>query len=787
MSNADSDFSEIAGVSLASGLVHGVLQFLRVLWFRRSTVIATMVVVCLLGGLYAATATRYYESEASLLILHTGGDELVPSISVGMSHQNDIMPTYRQLVTSAIVLDGAIALLAPEHRIDFQDAPPEKWIGELSERLSARAIRRTKLIEVKYRSKDPDVAKGVTEAVVESYRNFIDNTHRGTANEIVQILRKEEIELQEKLNQKQAELLASRQSAGDIGVPSGAPVLHPIAQTAIALNDALIEAQKERMEYQSTLEAVQSAVRHGEDLQQHILAIEEAVGREILMAGLGFNTRDAHVQAEMEQSLLADRAELKTLSEHFGPGHPRFAELSDRIRTAEQYLQAYQARVSQQISDLQANQLGPMLVQMIQQALNRSWQKERSIRQSYHEAREEAIQYEGHLAKVEILEHDVARLQNLQDVLIEKIANTDLRQENGDIRATIVKHPQAVHKPVWPRLPVIGLLCLMATVVIGSAVVYIQDILDDRFRSPEELSARVGVQILAMVQRLGDRDATGLQAVEAHVAPNSPETEAFRTLRTALAFHTQESERVVISSSEPGDGKTTVMANLAVNFAQSGKKTLLIDADMRRPGLTTMLNRKGTPGLSDILHSDDDVADLADQWVLDTELEHLDVLASGPRRPNPSELLAGARMGDLLAWADAEYDQVMIDSPPVLVASDALTLGRLVDGAILVVRPDKNRRRLVSRAVDVFKSVSVPVIGVVANCVSADSGKSYGFSNYGYGYGYGGYGYGNGEENEQNWPHDSTDAPLAIDQLDFSSGASSYPDDETIVVPRRVA
>ena len=123
----------------------------------------------------------------------------------------------------------------------------------------------------------------------------------------------------------------------------------------------------------------------------------------------------------------------------------------------------------------------------------------------------------------------------------------------------------------------------------------------------------------------------------------------------------------------------------------------------------------------------------AEARILATGVDNLDVLPSGPRRPNPGELLSGPRMVELLAWAESRYDQVLVDSPPILAAADAGIIGRLVDGLVLVVSPQKNQRRLVMRASDSLANVGVAMLGVVVNRIA--SGEHHGYG-YGYGYGY---------------------------------------------------
>jgi capsular exopolysaccharide synthesis family protein len=256
-----------------------------------------------------------------------------------------------------------------------------------------------------------------------------------------------------------------------------------------------------------------------------------------------------------------------------------------------------------------------------------------------------------------------------------------------------------------------------------------------------------------MVRQMQPLEGKGIQTVPTFIKPNGVESEAFRTLRTSISFVKEDTQRIVATSTEPGDGKTTVLVNLAVAFAQSGKKTLLIDADMRRPGMTTLLDLKGSKGLSQILRDTRPIADSAADNTYVSGVEGLDVIPSGTRPINPAELLSSDRFSELLAWAETYYDQILVDSPPALVVSDPAIAGRLADGMLLVVRPDKNRRKMVIRTAEIFQTAKINILGVVVNHLANGSsggyyGSAYGYE-YGYGYGYGyGYTYGHGDEGE---------------------------------------
>jgi len=765
--------------------VYALRQFALSVRYRKNVVVVALVASILLGGLYYATARRYYGAKAVLLVLQAGGE--VTDTSIEGTQQQDLMPTFEGLITSSKVLEGALSHLGPEDlRIEMENEPRGKWIEILEKNLYAKTIRDTKIIQVGYRSKNPNVAVNVVNAVVRSYMGFLDRTHKGTAGDIMQMLTTEHVELAGVLADKRAQVTRLRSELGDLGIRPGESVKPPSVQRALFFNEELIKTQYELERLDASLGAIRASVRNGEDLQQHVMAVADVVGEKMLLSGLGINTHDAGVQARIERDLLEQHASLKAMEEHLGPAHPEVIAKVNQIRTNEEYLREYPERVSRRLAEIQNDQLGPMLMDMVQQKLSETRQLEASLRVRFEQAQHEATDQVVRLAQLEYVERDLEWQRKLHDGLLEKITDIDLKQGGQDVRTAVLEDPVVSERPVSPSLRRVVLLVLVAGLGSGLLAVYAMDVLDDRFRSAEELQSQLGVPVLAMVQQLKTEKAGGLDALQMHVAPNAAESEAFRTLRTALALADREARRIVISSPEAGDGKTTVLANLAVAYAQSEKKTLLVDADLRRPGLTAMMGMRGVDGLSGIIRGKEDVAEMAAARIQASGIEHLDLLPTGPRPTNPAELLANPRFSELLEWAETIYDQILIDSPPALATSDAAVIGRLVDGVMLVIQPDKNRRRGVLRVVDGFAVLKVPVLGTIVNRVDSDNDRGY----YGYcsGYGYG-YSYGGGYTHDEEEPDaDGRTAPDGFSQGDaHDTSDRKEMDQKAGFVPRRVA
>ena len=200
--------------------------------------------------------------------------------------------------------------------------------------------------------------------------------------------------------------------------------------------------------------------------------------------------------------------------------------------------------------------------------------------------------------------------------------------------------------------------------------------------------------------------------------PRSPASEAYRALRTNLSFYSLEQpvRTLVVTSPAAGEGKSTTVANLAVTMAQSGRRTILVDCDLRRPTLHEVFELAMTPGLTNLTL--DEVSEMPLQQ---TAVENLWLLSSGTKPPNPADLLGAKRMDQIIADLAGRADIVLFDAPPVMAAADAAILGAKVDGILLVIQAGKTRRDHSERARELLEKARVRIVGVALTNAPKDS------------------------------------------------------------------
>lgn len=280
-----------------------------------------------------------------------------------------------------------------------------------------------------------------------------------------------------------------------------------------------------------------------------------------------------------------------------------------------------------------------------------------------------------------------------------------------------------------PRYPLSSgkMNTLMLAAAIGAALAiaaaFLLEYLDDTVKTPDDVERVAGVTTLGAISQIEEiKEPT--DGLVVHLHPKSQISEAYRVLRTNLQFSAVGSQvaTFMVTSSNAGEGKTTTLANLGVALAQTGKRTILVDTDLRRPALHKIFGLPNSIGLTSMLL--DEKLSLQDV-LTPTDVPNLRLLCSGPRPPNPSELLENPRMDQIIAALKADADVVMFDSPPVLAVADSTILAQKIHGVLLVVEMGQTRTEIVRRAVGVLKQVDAKLLGVVMNKISRARGGYY--------------------------------------------------------------
>lgn len=285
-----------------------------------------------------------------------------------------------------------------------------------------------------------------------------------------------------------------------------------------------------------------------------------------------------------------------------------------------------------------------------------------------------------------------------------------------------VRVVQPASPPVEPSsmtLPVALVLGLLAGLAAGIGGALVRSALDTSVTSPDDLRSIVKAPNLGTI---GYDPQVPRRPLTVHEDPQAPRAEAFRQFRTNLQFiDVDRPHRILaVTSSLPGEGKTTTLANLAIALATSGYRVLAVDADLRRPKLAGLLGLDGSVGLTSALSGRADPGQVVQHWS-----GGVDVLASGPLPPNPSELLGSTQMATMLQRLSAEYDVVLVDTPPLLPVTDAAAVAPATDGVLLVCRFKKTTREQLGAAVEALEAVSATVLGTVFSMVPATGPRAY--------------------------------------------------------------
>jgi tyrosine-protein kinase Etk/Wzc len=560
--------------------------------------------------------------------------------------------------------------------------------------VTTRGRPQTNIIEISYTGTDPFTVMLVTNALAEAYRDYSSENRVQEAASRAQIIERSLQDQRRRLDSAQQEVRLFKQGNQLSNVSAEqAELITLIGRFEQQRDEALIE----RGIYHQLMGRLTAADTSTEELRR--LAGSEAV------------RQNPYVNQLYEQwfELRKKHEELRAAGK-VSP-HPEARAVDSLIAATKGNLQ----------------HASGLYLQGLQSRLQ-------SLEQRIAGLRGEMTRYPSLEAQEQKLAADLRMIQSVYDELQSEYQRARIAEQVRDESVEIVDLAPRPTAPIAPNRKRIYLTALIFGALLGLAAAVGVEQLDDSVKSPDEVRERFNLTVLGTIPRIKDggaaqRDAAvSSQRLVTHLDPRSPVAEAYRSLRTNLAFARAHDalRTIVLTSPGPADGKSTTVANLAITFAQQGQRTLLIDADLRRAVLDKLFGAPREPGLTDVLVGRVPLL----QVISETAISNLRVLGSGPFPPNPSELLGSPAMRAVLDAAREQFDVVLLDSPPLLAVTDAAVLSTMVDGAILVVRTGVTPRTSVRRAVSQLETVHGRLIGTVLNDVDVRSGL------YGGGYGY---------------------------------------------------
>ncbi|SCY73821.1 GumC family protein [Desulfoluna spongiiphila] len=377
------------------------------------------------------------------------------------------------------------------------------------------------------------------------------------------------------------------------------------------------------------------------------------------------------------------------------------------------------------------------VIQSIQNNYEMARENVKNLKSQLLAAKSEAITLSEKYVQYKILKRDVETYRHLYNALIAKIKEQTLSEEVQTVSVWTVEAAVPPVEPVDTHRARNLLLGVLLGLFGGVGLAFFVEYLDNTVKSVEEAEERFGLPVLSVISQMDAKEGRIEDVLK--VAPLSSVSESYKSLRVALMLTSRDTppRRILFTSMAPADGKSTTAVNLATALANSGKKVLIIDGDLRKPNLGNLLGLTSEVGLSTYLSGNSD-----DSVVINTDVENLHAALAGPVPPLPSELLSSERLKTFLDAMSEIYDMVVIDSPPVMPVSDSLILSQLVDTTVVVVRAGKTSYDMLDRGLKAMEHVGADVKGLVINGAGKKNG---GYYYYGYGAYYGGYAYGDSE------------------------------------------
>ena len=570
---------------------------------------------------------------------------------------------------------------ADASQVDATDAERELVTGIIRGGLAVDPVRESRLVNIHFTSPVPQFAARAANAVADGFIASEMDSRFGASNYAKTYLEDQLSVVKSRLEDSERELVAFAQKENLVTSEGGQSL---VGQNLSDLNASLAAAQSQRIRAQSRWQAASAGA-----IPQDMLA----------------NSMMSTLQTQRAQLQRTYQEKLQT----FKPDYPEMQALQGQLDELAKQINA-------ELASIRAS---------VKAQYDAALSEERLLTSQLGSLRSETLDVDNRSIQYNILKREVDTNRQLYDGLLQRFKEVGVASDLRPSNISIVDRAQVPGGRFSPNVMLNTLIGLALGLMLGVLLAFVLEFLDDTLKTPDDIERRLSLTVLGIIPKLSGKQTPATASTDLR----SAFSEAYRSVRTALQFATDHGipKVLLVTSAGPGEGKSTTALALGRNFAQLGKRVLIIEADMRNPALHKSVEKGTDKGLSNVLVGDSSLPEV----ICSGGQDGLDVIFAGPLPPNPAELLSGSRLVSLLAITREHYDQIIIDGPPTMGIADAPILANAAEATLMVVHSGSTKIASAQAAIKRLRAARARVLGVVLTKYDAKIA--------GYGYQYDGY------------------------------------------------
>ena len=663
-------------------------QYWHVILERRWLIVATWSVCIIAGVLYAFQATPMFRAIARLQIDPENQGVLnLNSLALGNSDQNYLTTQYRNLESRSLILAVMNKL-----KLETDDERYTKSVDKVTavtKDIKIVPIRLSRLVEVQVTHPKGEQAQRIADTILQVFLQQNLDDKKSKALQGLKILEQEATGKEVELEALQGKLQKYRKDKGMVSLKDAQNI------DAATMRDLKIA-------YETLRSTADVAKQIAQQAQEWV-----AAGKDITdFAPLAKDEQVAYLRKQVNEN----SSKLAGLRTKYRERHPRVIQPATQLQADTQKLRDESERALQGI------------FQMAE--LEKS--REVEALRKYTESVERVFALDEAKISYDIMEQQLKRVEGFYQTILTKAKDFDIGAKDLLQNMKVQDPAFAPLKPVSPNKPLIFVGSVVGGLAVALGLALFFNFLDDSIKSQEDVENILHLPFLGYIPNIKSISIVE-RDLQSHLHPTSSPAEGFRTLRAAisLAKNADKLRVMAFTSTIPSEGKSLVASNFAIVTSQTGLKTLLVDADLRRPSVHKAFQLQSPVGLSAYLSGR---TDNFSEFVHTTEVPNLDVVCCGAVPPNPSELIGSNRMVRFLEEASRRYDRVILDCPPVSAVSDPLIVGAMADGMVFVTKFNKIRREHALRSVQRIQDSGIHLVGLVLNDIDFEGKDSYYYS-----------------------------------------------------------